>query len=64
MIRLSISIRRPWPGPIARVVIIVIVYMLAIHFAPSVIIPLSFGGILGSWLSASITPVRVEQLTV
>jgi hypothetical protein len=62
MVRLSISIRRPWPGPLVRVVIVVIVYVLILHVAPYAIIPLSTGGALGGWLGVSVSPARVEPL--
>jgi hypothetical protein len=62
MVRLSISIRRPWPGPFVRVVIIVVVYVIMLHVAPAAIVPLSTGGLLGGWLGVSFSSTKVKPL--
>jgi hypothetical protein len=64
MLRLSISIRRPWPGALVRVIIVIIVYVIMLHLAPAAIIPLSAGGVLGGWLGVGISSARVEPLIV
>ena len=53
---LSIIIPRHWPGPLIRVIVIIVVYVLAVHWAPGDILPLSVGGVLGSWLGTGIAP--------
>jgi uncharacterized membrane protein YdjX (TVP38/TMEM64 family) len=54
MIRLNVVVPRRWPGPLIRVIIVIIIYVLALHWAPGEILPLSIGALLGSWLGASI----------
>ena len=54
MIRLNVVVPRRWPGPLIRIVIVIVVYVLALHWAPGVVLPLSIGALLGSWLGVSI----------
>jgi len=39
-----------------RVIVIIVVYVLAVHWAPGDILPLSVGGVLGSWRGTGIAP--------
>jgi hypothetical protein len=59
MVRLSILVPRHWPGPLIRVIIIVVVYVLAVRWAPGDVLPLSVGALLGGWLGVSVGPEPV-----
>jgi hypothetical protein len=59
MLRLSITIPRQWPGLWTRVIIVIIVFVLAIRWAPGAVLPLALGGWLGRWLIARIGPERL-----
>lgn len=57
-LNIGFCIRRPWPGPWARVVIIVIVLVACARWEPGATIPLAVGIGLGGWASARIAARR------
>lgn len=50
---LHILIRRQWPGPWTRVIIVVVIFLLVARLAPDAVFPLGLGGWLGGWLAAA-----------
>ena len=57
--KVTFTVRRPFPGPIVRVVIIVVIYMLVAHRLPGDVLPLGIGGVLGCWLGVAIAPFGI-----
>ena len=57
--RVSICIPWQWPGMWTRVVIVVVVIVMTIRWAPGAALPLGAGGWLGGWLAAA--PARGLQ---
>lgn len=60
MIQLSITVRRPWPGPWTRVILVVVILVLIAHWVPATLLPLAVGGWLSRWLIAPAVPVGVS----
>lgn len=60
MIQVSVTVRRPWPGPWVRVVLVVVILVLVLHWAPAMTLPLVLGGWLGRWLTAPSAPAGVS----
>jgi hypothetical protein len=60
MLAVSITVRRPWPGPWARVVLVVIILVFMVHWAPAMVLPLAAGGWLSRWLVTPSAQVGVS----
>jgi hypothetical protein len=55
MVKVTFTVRRPFPGPVIRVVVLVVIYLLVVRQVPGAVLPLSAGSVLGGWLGAAVT---------
>lgn len=58
---MSLAVPRRWHGPLIRVIFVIVIYMLALRWAPDNVLPFSVSALLGSWLGASIAPAPVAS---
>ncbi len=57
MVKVTFTVRRPFPGPVIRVVVVVVIYVLAARQVPGAVLPLGVGSVLGGWLAVAVTAV-------